>query len=336
MGKTAAQRKQPLIRWQKPNNGVVLSLIPVTIFSIYAFGWRSLLLLVVVNAAAFTAEYLFLRFYYKEPVSSAVFVTAFLFTLTIPPTLPLWMAVVGVVFGIVIGKMAFGGFGRNVFNPALTGRAFIYVSFGGPMTAAWVENFSGFPGGFGAFAADTATSATPLIKAAQGVDVSRLSMFLGTISGSLGETSALLILLGGLYIVFKRYANWRIVVSGFIGMLVLQSVLWAAGVSNAIDPLAAVVGGGWMFAIFYMATDPVSAAGTNTGRWIYGSFIGAVTVLIRTFSIWSGGVMFAILLGNMFGPIIDNYVREAREKKRAAAKAAAAQGSTKGISGDTK
>ncbi len=321
MGQNAkAAKKQPLIRWQKPNNGVVIALIPATIFSVYVFGWRSLLLLVVVTAAGFFTEYVFLRAYYKEPVSSALFVSSFLFTLTLPPTLPLWMAVVGIIFGIAIGKMAFGGFGRNVFNPALTGRAFIFVSFGGPMTAAWVENLGGFPGGFETFAADTVTQATPMMKLVQGTDVSPLSMFLGTEAGCLGETSALLILLGGVYILWKKYANWRIVVSGFIGMLVLQTVLWAAGIQGAIDPLAAGLGGGWMLGILFMATDPISAAGTNTGRWVYGAFIGALTSLIRTFSIWSGGMMFAILLGNMFAPIMDYYVRQAQAKKREARK----------------
>lgn len=316
----AVKKKQPLIRWQKPNNGVAIALVPVIIYSIYTFGWRSLLLLAVVTAAGFLTEYVFLRAYYKEPVSSAIFVTTFLFTLTLPPTLPLWMAVVGIVFGVAIGKMAFGGFGRNIFNPAITGRAFIYISFGGPMTAAWVENLTGFPGGFGTFAADTVSQATPMMKVAQGLDVSRVSMFLGTEAGCLGETSALLVLLGGMYILWKKYANYRIVVSGFIGMLVVQTALWAAGVPRAIDPLAATIGGGWMIGILFMATDPISAAGTNTGRWIYGLFIGALTSLIRIFSIWSGGIMFAILLGNMFGPIVDYFVRQSQAKKREAGK----------------
>ncbi|MFW6180465.1 MAG: RnfABCDGE type electron transport complex subunit D [Spirochaetota bacterium] len=311
-------KKQPLIRWHKPNNGVMIALIPVIIFSIYTFGWRSLVMLAVVTAAGFLTEYLFLRAYYKEPVTSAVFVSSFLFTLTLPPTLPLWIAVVGIVFGIAIGKMAFGGFGRNVFNPALTGRAFIFVSFGGPMTAAWVENLSGIPGGFGAFAADAVTAATPMMALAQGDEVPLLSMLLGNESGCLGETSALLILAGGVYILWKKYANWRIVASGFLGMLLLQTAFWAAGVQEASDPLAASLGGGWMLGVLFMATDPISAAATNPGRWIYGGLIGALTSLIRTFSIWSGGMMFAILLGNMFAPIIDHYVRQAQAKRREA------------------
>ena len=307
-------KKKPIIKWQKPNVGVMIALIPVIIASIYYFGWRSLLLLSVVSVAGFLTEYIFLKAYYKEPVSSAVFVSCFLFTLTLPPTLPVWIAVVGIVFGILFGKMVFGGFGRNIFNPALTGRAFIYVSFGAPMTAAWVNNFAGFPGGFGAFASDAVTKATPMMKIIQGEVVKPLTMLLGNESGCLGETSALLLLLGGIYIIIKKYASYRIVVSGFIGMLTVQTALWLAGVPRAIDPLSATIGGGWMIGVLYMATDPVSAASTNTGRWIYGGFIGVVTALIRIFSIWSGGMMFAILLGNMFAPILDHYIKQSKQK----------------------
>jgi len=307
-------KKKPIIKWQKPNVGVMIALIPVIIASIYYFGWRSLLLLSVVSVAGFLTEYIFLKAYYKEPVSSAVFVSCFLFTLTLPPTLPVWIAVVGIVFGILFGKMVFGGFGRNIFNPALTGRAFIYVSFGAPMTAAWVNNFTGFPGGFGAFASDAVTKATPMMKIIQGEVVKPLTMLLGNESGCLGETSALLLLLGGIYIIIKKYASYRIVVSGFIGMLTVQTALWLAGVPRAIDPLSATIGGGWMMGVLYMATDPVSASSTNTGRWIYGGFIGVVTALIRIFSIWSGGMMFAILLGNMFAPILDHYIKQSKQK----------------------
>jgi Na+-transporting NADH:ubiquinone oxidoreductase subunit B len=303
-------KKTPLVKWQKPNVNVVYALIGPALASIYFFGWRSLLLLSVVCVAGFLTEFIFLKIYYKEPVTSAVFVSCFLFTLSLPPTLPVWIAVVGIVFGIAIGKMAFGGFGRNIFNPALTGRAFIYISFGGPMTAAWVDHIGGFPAGFGSFAADAATQATPMMRITQGLDVSRLSMLFGNESGCLGETSALLLLLGGIYITYRKYASWRIVLSTFLGMLIVQSVLWLLKVGNAIDPLSAVLGGGFMIGAWFMTTDPVSAAQTDPGRWFYGALIGAVTAIIRTFSIWSGGIMFAILLGNMFAPIFDYYVKQ--------------------------
>lgn len=308
------KKKIPLVKWQLPNQRVLYALTPLVLVSIWLFGWRSLLLLAVVTAAAYVTELVFVRAYYREPVTSAVFVTAFLFSLSLPPTVPIWIALVGIVFGVAIGKMAFGGFGRNVFNPALTGRAFIYISFGTYMTASWVGPFSGFPGGFAGFLPDATTAATPLAGGA----ATLLARLFGTISGSLGETSAILIILGGIYIIWKKAANYRIAVSGVIGFLVFQTVLWAAGASDALDPLAAITSGSFLYGIFYMATDPVSAPKTDTVRWIYGAFVGVLTVLIRTFSIWHEGVMFAILLGNMFNPILDYYVKQrkaGRDKK---------------------
>jgi Na+-transporting NADH:ubiquinone oxidoreductase subunit B len=294
------------------------ALMPVIVASVYFFGWRSLLMLAVVCVAGFITEFVFLKVYYKEPVSSAVFVSCFLFALSLPPTLPIWIAVVGIVFGILFGKMVFGGFGRNIFNPALTGRAFIYISFGGPMTSAWVDHIGGGAGGFARYQADAVTQATPLTGLAGELPVSRLAMFIGNEAGCLGETSAVLLLLGGIYIIYRKFANWRIVLSIFIGMIALQTALWASGTVNAIDPVSAIIGGGFMMGAWFMATDPVSASQTNGGRWIYGGFIGIMIVLIRTFSIWPEGVMFAILLGNMFAPIIDYYVKQARKRRSAA------------------
>ena len=307
-------RKKPLIKWQRPNVHVMYALAPAVVASIYFFGWRSLLMLSVVCVAGFLTEYFFLKSTYKEPVSSAVFVSCFLFGLSLPPTLPIWIAVVGIVFGILFGKMVFGGFGRNIFNPALVGRAFIYISFGGPMTAAWVDHVGGGLGGFARFSTDAVTQATPLTQLSQGLPVSKISMLLGNEAGCIGETSAILLLLGGVYIVYKKFANWRIVLSIFSSMLVLQTVLWLTSAGNALDPLSSVIGGGFMMGAWFMATDPVSASQTNGGRWIYGLLIGSMTVLIRTFSIWAEGMMFAILLGNMFAPIIDYYIKEARKK----------------------
>lgn len=308
------RKSRALIRWQKANVAVLYALIPVVIASIYFFGWRSLLMLAVVSIAGFLTEYIFLRAYYGEPVTSAVFVSSFLFTLSLPPTLPLWMAVVGIVFGITFGKMAFGGFGRNVFNPALTGRVFIYISFAVPMTSAWVNNLGGLPGGFSTFASDAVTKATPMAKAAGGAGVPWLSMLLGNTPGCLGETSALIILFGGAYIILKKYASYRIVISGSMSMLIMHTVLWMLDVKGAIDPISAVLGGGFMLGILFMATDPVSASQTNTGRWIYGGIIGVLTSLIRVFAIWAEGMMFAILLGNMFAPIIDYYIKQSTGK----------------------
>jgi len=323
----AEAKKQPVILWQLPMQRVLVALIPAVLASIYFFGWRSLAVLGVVNAAAFLTEFLFTRAR-KEPVTSAVFVTGVLLALSLPPAIPYWIAAVGAVFAIIFGKMVFGGFGRNVFNPALTGRVFIYVSFAVPMTARWVQPLVGLGGpwqlplgwgGFTRFAADALSSATPLRLLGGGQPVDILPLLWGNVSGSLGETSALLLALGGVYILVTRAANWRIVVSQLISFLVVQSALWLAGVRGAADPLRAMLAGSFLFGMLFMATDPISAAQTQGGRWIYGALIGVLWPLVRTFSIWPEATGFVILLGNTFAGIIDYAVRSVKEKAKARA-----------------
>ncbi len=311
-----APKTKPLITWQRPMKRVLYALVPLTVTGVYFFGWRALVIVVAANLGAFVTELMFCRIYFKIPVTSAVFVTGTLLALTLPPTIPIWIAVLAGVVAITFGKMAFGGFGRNVFNPALVGRAFVYVSFGVHMTSRWVEPFTGFPGGFGGFAADAVSGATPLVLASQGEAVSVLRLLLGNTAGSLGATSAALILLGGAYLIWKKAANWRTVLSCALGMAALQTVFWLVGVREAADPLSSLVSGGFCFGLVFMATDPVSSASTSEGRWIYGALIGILTALIRTFSIWPEGIMFAILLGNMFAPIIDYAIRQAKSRSR--------------------
>jgi Na+-transporting NADH:ubiquinone oxidoreductase subunit B len=299
--------------------------------SVWFFGWRALVVLAAVNLAAFLTELVFTR-YTKTEVTSAVFVTGMLYGLSLPPGIPIWIAVVGVVFGVLFGKMVFGGFGRNVFNPALVGRVFVYISFAVPMTARWSAPLTpawgalqlpGSAGGFLRWAADAMSGATPLRVLRQGGAVDTLPLLWGNVAGSLGETSAVLLVLGGLFIVWKKAANWRIVVSELAGFVALQLVFWLAGVRNAPDPLTALLAGSTLMGMFFMATDPVSASQTQGGRWIYGALVGVLTVLIRTFSLWPEGTMFAILLGNTFAPIVDHVVRQRAAKKKAAAVPAA-------------
>ena len=304
----------PLIKWQLPMKRVLYALVPIVISSIYFFGWRAILVLIACNLAAFLAEVAFARTY-KESVTSAVFVTGTLFALSLPPTLPIWMAVVGAVFGVTFGKMVFGGFGKNIFNPALTGRAFIYVSFGAHMTAMWGEPVNGLLGGFAAYAPDAITQATPGMLLKTGVDIPILQLFLGRTSGTLGGTSALLAILGGLTLIRTKASNYRIVLSGFIGFFAIHTLVWLLGTGNVADPLRAVLAGNVIFGLFFYATDPVSAPKTHEARWLYGTFIGAMTSLISVFSAWPAGTMFAILLANMFAPITDHAVREWKNKK---------------------
>jgi Na+-transporting NADH:ubiquinone oxidoreductase subunit B len=317
----AEAKKQRLILWQLPMKRVLYGLIPAVIASIYFFGWRSLVILAIVTAAGFLTEFLFLR-HRKEPVTSAVFVSSFILALSLPPTIPYWMAALGAVVGILFGKMAFGGFGKNVFNPAMVGRAFLYISFGGQLTAAWVNPFTGFPAGFARYqaaAADVIGQATPLSQVIEGVQEPWLNLILGNVSGSLGETSAILLILGGLYIVWKKAAAWQIVVGGLAGFLVTQTVFWLTGLSPAGNPLYALFAGSFIFGVFFVITEPVSASQTtNPGRWIYGAFFGIMVVVIRTFSAWPEAVMFATLLANMFAPLLDHLIKQQRQKRKAA------------------
>lgn len=307
------------IQKQQAMRTVLKALVPLGIAAIYFFGWRFLAVLSVVLAAGLVSEMLMSRRYGLK-ITDSLFVSCFLFALSMPPAMPLWMAAFGIAFGIVFGKMVFGGFGRNVFNPAITGRAFVYVSFGLPMTAQYLNPAvyanGWFPAGFSSWItrADAVSNATPLVtKGAQYTE-----LLFGSIPGCFGETSALLILLCGLYIVYKKAAHWKLVVSSFAGFTVLQTILWAAGVSQAADPLYSLLSGSFLFAAFFMITDPVSASQTtDTGRWIYGALFGMLTVLIRVFANWPEGVTFAILLANMFAPLIDYLVKERQKSLKA-------------------
>jgi len=314
------------VNWQQPMKHVLYASVPLMFTSVYFFGWRVFALMLLACAAAYATETAFAR-QWREPASSAVFVSAVLFTFSLPPTLPFWMAVVGIVFGIVFGKMVYGGFGRNVFNPALTGRAFVYICFGNYMTGQWYEPWTRFPAGllrWGWTAAsappDVITSATPgsLMKlsaaelAARGVEASDLTLwnlFIGDSSGVIGGTSAAVTILCGLYLLWKKTANYRIVAAGFAGYFAAQALFWRYGLGSAADPLRAAMGGSLIIGIFFYATDPVSASQTNAGRWIYGAFIGAMSSVIATFSAWPAGTMFAILLANMFAPIMDYSIK---------------------------
>ena len=317
----AEAKKQKLVQWQLPMKRVLLALIPAVIASIYFYGWRALVILVIVNVTGFLTEFLFLL-RRRESVTSAVFVSSFILALCLPPTIPYWMAAMGAVVGILFGKMAFGGFGKNVFNPAMVGRAFLYISFGGQLTASWANPFTGFPGGFARYqaaAADIIGQATPLIQLGKDVQTNWLNLFLGSIPGSLGETSAVLLILGGLYIIWKKAAAWQIVIGGFGGFLVTQTVFWLIGLSSAGNPLYALFAGSFIFGVFFVITEPVSASQTtNPGRWIYGVFFGIMVVVIRTFSAWPEAVMFATLLSNMFAPLLDYWMKQRKQKRKAA------------------
>lgn len=315
---------------QKMMRTVLLALTPVGLMSVYLFGWRHVVMGLVVALAGAVAEYLVMRTINKEKtkISEAVFVTAALFTLTLPPQTPMWIAVVGMVFGIVFGKAAFGGFGRNIFNPALVARCFIYIAFPAQMTMEWAQPFAGLPGGFAQWlpqaAADTASSVTPIITLNAGGAAAPLgSMLLGTVAGSLGETSALLILLAGAYLVYKKVASWQIMVSTIGSAAVLSAALYFTGVTQA-SPVFVLLSGGLMFGAIFMATDPVSAPKDKKAQWLFGILIGVITVVIRSFSLFTEGMMFAILIANSVTPLIELKLKQLADAKKAKAKEAAA------------
>lgn len=300
---------------------VLYSLIPIQIAAIYFFGWRTLLLTLTSVLFAVLSEWLFKRKAGK-PVSEAALVTAVLYAMTLPPSTPFWIAAVGISFGIIFGKEVFGGFGKNIFNPALVGRAFVYVSFPIPLATHWQTNLAnqGFPGGLTQYLSlpiDTMSTATPLILFKSHLGYSNLSsLFLGNIAGSMGETSALLILLSGAYLIYTKTAAYENTLSMILGFISLSAICNLFGVSTVPNPLIGLLSGGVLFGAVFMITDPISSPKTKQGKWIYGFLVGALTVVIRGFSLFNGGVMFAILIGNTFAPLIDEIVKSVWGKRK--------------------
>lgn len=301
---------------------MAVTLLPLVFFAVYLYGWRALLVTLVVNIAGFLSEYFFNKVY-KKPVSTAVFVTGLLFSLSLPPSVPISVAVIGIVFGVLFGKMVFGGFGRNIFNPAITGRAFVYLCFGVPLTAHFSPPLTVFPAGLTTWLSnsDALTIATPLFQFDKGNPVALRRLFFGLHAGSMGEVSALLILLCGAFLLFKKIANWRIVAASVAGYLIAQTLFYyLIAASAAQPPVFGLFSGSILFASFFMATDPVSCGQTTDGgRVIFGLLFGLLTALIRSFGIWVEGVTFALLLANCCAPLIDiamkNHKKAQKTKK---------------------
>ena len=292
---------------------VVYSLIPAIGASIWFFGPSAVLVLLAAVAGCLITERLFGAVRSSLSDGSAM-ITGLLLGLTLPPGFPLWMAFLGGVFGMAFGKLIFGGLGQNIFNPALLGRAFLQAAFPVAITtwpartADWWslqgDNLA-FP--FMSPVVDTATGATPLgmLKFADEPVVTPLQdLLLGTTSGSLGETSALLLLLGGVYLAIRGHLNWHIPVSILVTVYALSGFFYVIGISQ-FPPLFMLFSGGLMLGAIYMATDMVTSPVTDKGCWLYGVGIGVLVVVIR---IWGGlpeGVMYAILLMNALVPFIN-------------------------------
>jgi len=252
-------------------------------------------------------------------INEGFFVTSILFALTLPASIPLWQVAVGISFGIVIGKEIFGGTGKNFLNPALTGRAFLYFAYPAQLSgdAVWtaVDGYSG--------ATALGIAALNGLEGVVSSGITWMDAFFGSVPGSVGETSTLAILIGGFFLLLTRTAAWRIVLGVFLGMVAMSSLFNLIG-SDA-NPMFAVpwywhlVMGGFAFGMIYMATDPVSASMTNTGKWYYGGLIGVMAVLIRVVNpAFPEGIMLAILFANLFAPLIDWFVVQSNVKRRLA------------------
>jgi len=376
-----------LLRKQPPNRRVIVALAPCIAGGVYFFGWRSLAMVLLACGVGFATERLFCR-RRKEPVSEAVFVTAILFALIMPPTVGWHVIVVGMLVAIIFAKEVFGGFGRNIFNPAMAGRCFVYVCFAGALTAVWAPNAYDLPdtpwhGALGRWstlnitAAEAAalqqsnrieaeraprietrwkiteegesarayTGATPLgeLKSKQrevirltqaGAPAERIDraaeiveedrprigdLLVGATSGAMGVTSAILILIGGVYLYVTRTANRTIILAVILSCGVSSQVFYMLGLRPSGDWLRTILSGGFLLGAFFMATDPISSAKTQTGRIVYGSIIGVLRVVIQNYSVFNGGFMFSLLAANMFAPSIDAIVKARQAAKKAKA-----------------
>jgi electron transport complex protein RnfD len=300
---------------------VIYSLVPVTLAAIWFFGMSAILVLAACIIGAMLTEWVFSPYENKSDTlwDASALITGLLLGLTLPPGLPLWMAFLGGVAAIGFGKIIWGGLGNNLFNPALVGRAFLLATFPIAMTS-W--NAANSADGFFAVHAtnlalpfmhvepDGTTAATPLgLFKFQQESTPLLQLFLGNTSGSLGETSGLFILLGGLFLWWRRDLDWRIPASILLTVAIFSAVLGFFDAEKFPTPLFSIFSGGLLLGTIYMATDPVTSPITPKGAWIFGIGIGFLVVLIR---VWGGlpeGVMYAILLMNAATPLINRFTQ---------------------------
>jgi Na+-transporting NADH:ubiquinone oxidoreductase subunit B len=295
--------------------------------------WKILPLVIVSYGVGLAIEFVF-AVIKKHEVEEGYLVTGMLVPLIVPVDIPLWMLAVAVAFGVVIGKEVFGGTGMNILNPALTIRAFLFFAYPTWMSGdkVWVhgaverDQLIAAGENLDAISGETILGSLAQNKAA-GYEV--MDMFYGIIPGSVGETSTLLILLGGLFLIFTKIGSWRIMLSSALGAIAMGLIFngvvdtgWIGEGSKFYGLMSTtwwhhLLIGGFAFGIVFMATDPVTASQTNKGKWIYGFLIGFISILIRVFNpAYPEGVMLAILLMNVFAPTIDHYIVQANVKKR--------------------
>ncbi len=305
--------------------GVIISLLPAFGVSVFYFGIGMLIITTVSVLSCILFEYLIQKYILKvrpSHLDGSAILTGLLLAFCLPANIPFWMVIIGALAAIGIGKMTFGGLGNNIFNPALVGRVFLFISFPVAMTS-WPE-----PGQWMQYT-DAATGATPLAVMKEGVATrpageilselpSFLQLFLGNMKGSSGEVAAFALLIGMCYMLYRKIITWHIPVSILGTVFVFTGILWLVNPDRFASPVFHLLTGGLMLGAIYMATDYVTSPMTGRGMLIYGAGIGIVTVLIRIFGAYPEGVQFAILIFNGFTPLLNKYIKPARFGKEVA------------------
>lgn len=305
--------------------GVILSLLPALGVSVFYFGIGMVVITSVSIASCILFEYLIQKYMMKvKPthMDGSALLTGLLLAFCLPTNIPFWMVMIGALAAVGIGKMTFGGLGNNIFNPAIVGRVFLFISFPVAMTA-WPE------AGQWMSYTDAITGPTPLGLMKEGLATktvgelmpevpSYLNLFMGKMMGSAGEVSALALLIGMFYLMYKKIISWHIPLSILGTVFVFSGILWLANPDRFADPLFHLLSGGLMLGAIFMATDYVTSPMTSRGMIIYGIGIGIVTVLIRVFGAYPEGVQFAILIFNGFTPLINKFVKPKRFGKEVA------------------
>jgi len=288
---------------------VIASLVPACLASFYFFRFKALVLLLSCVAACLITEALFL-WLRKKPLDStwdgSAIITGLLLAMTLPPSLPVGMAAIGAVVAIGVGKQVFGGLGYNIFNPALVGRAFLSTAFPAAMTT-WIPPVMA--------KVNIATFATPLGNLkfqnaiAQGTLAPLKDLFWGNVGGCLGETSAFALILGGIFLLYRRIIDWRIPLGIFLSLTIFSGFFWLSNPEKYASPLFHILAGGLLLGAIFMATDMVTSPITPFATWIYAFGIGLIVGLIRLFGGFPEGVMYSILLMNAFVPVLSHYIR---------------------------
>ena len=311
---------------------VAIALLPAVAMAIYNFRLNALAILIACVGAALITEAIFnrVRRLDQTALDGSALVTGIILALSVPPTLPIWMAVVGAVVAIAIGKMVFGGLGANILNPAMVGRAFLVASFGVYMSnyTTPVPDRAPIVAQAQQSEIDAITQATPLgqykaaLKAAakdpeslqpqqdvQQLEAQLEDVFTGVIPGSLGETSALMVLIGGAFLLLRRTITWHIPTAMLATAALISAIAWLLNPDLNLNPLYHLSAGSLLFGAFFIATDPVSCPLSRTGRLLFGAGAGAIVMLIRLYGGYPEGVMFAILFMNALTPLLDRWTR---------------------------